>query len=462
METTLIKTLYQQAQHGDDQVCVLGWLKTIRTAKKLSFLEVNDGSSLKNVQVIVEKDIANYDEITKLPINSTVKVTGQVVDTPKAKQPFEIHAAELSVKGQSDSDFPLQKKRHSFEYLRTQAHLRPRTNTFYAVFKIRSLAAFAVHQFLQEHGFVYVNTPIITSSDAEGAGDMFQVTTLDLNNLPKTEAGKVDESQDFFKKETNLTVSGQLTAEAFTLAFRNVYTFGPTFRAENSHTPRHAAEFWMIEPEMAFADLQAEMALSEKLLKYVVDYLMQKAPDELAFLDANVDDGLLARLKKTSQADFAQITYTKAIELLEKADRSFDYPVKWGIDLQTEHERYLSEEVYQKPVFVTDYPKGIKAFYMRDNPDGKTVAAADLLVPRIGELIGGSQREERQAELTKKIGEFDLNPAEYQWYLDLRKYGETKHAGFGIGFERLLMYVTGMENIRDVIPFPRTPGNAEF
>ncbi|KAF0339143.1 asparagine--tRNA ligase [Pediococcus acidilactici] len=463
MENTLVKSLYAQATHNEDvAVEVTGWLKTLRSSKKISFLEINDGSCIKNVQVIMENGLENYEEIKKAPIYTTLKVVGTVVDTPKAKQPFEIHATEIEVLGNSDSDYPLQKKHHTPEFLREQAHLRPRTNTFYAVFRIRSLAAFAIHEFLQKNNFVYVNTPLITSSDTEGAGEMFKVTTLDLNNVPKNEEGKVDSTKDFFKQPTNLTVSGQLNAEAFALAFRDVYTFGPAFRAEDSHTTRHAAEFWMVEPEMAFANLQDVINVSEDMLKYVINYLLENASDEIDFLNQNVDQELRARLEATRDADFAQITYTEAIDKLLAADQEFENKVEWGIDLQTEHERYLSEKVYQKPVFITDYPRDIKAFYMRENEDHKTVAAVDLLVPGIGELIGGSQREERLAKLNEKIKEFNLDPEEYKWYLELRKYGETEHSGFGIGFERLLMYVTGVENIRDVIPFPRTPGNASF
>ena len=463
MENTLVKSLYAQATHDEDvAVEVTGWLKTLRSSKKISFLEINDGSCIKNVQVIMENGLENYEEINKAPIYTTLKVVGTVVDTPKAKQPFEIHATEIEVLGNSDSDYPLQKKHHTPEFLREQAHLRPRTNTFYAVFRIRSLAAFAIHEFLQKNNFVYVNTPLITSSDTEGAGEMFKVTTLDLNNVPKNEEGKVDSTKDFFKQPTNLTVSGQLNAEAFALAFRDVYTFGPAFRAEDSHTTRHAAEFWMVEPEMAFANLQDVINVSEDMLKYVINYLLENASDEIDFLNQNVDQELRARLEATRDADFAQITYTEAIDKLLAADQEFENKVEWGIDLQTEHERYLSEKVYQKPVFITDYPRDIKAFYMRENEDHKTVAAVDLLVPGIGELIGGSQREERLAKLNEKIKEFNLDPEEYKWYLELRKYGETEHSGFGIGFERLLMYVTGVENIRDVIPFPRTPGNASF
>lgn len=464
MENTLVKTLYSQAEHDADvEVEVTGWLKTIRSSKKISFLEINDGSYIKNVQVIMDNNaLENSEEIRKAAIYSTIKVVGKVADTPKAKQPFEIQASSITILGSSNSDYPLQKKEHTPEFLREQAHLRPRTNTFYAVFRIRSLVSFAVHQFLQSNNFVYVNTPIITSSDTEGAGEMFKVTTLDLNNLPKNEAGEVDSSKDFFKQPTNLTVSGQLNAEAFALAFRNVYTFGPAFRAENSHTTRHASEFWMIEPEMAFANLQDIMNTSEDLLKYVVNYLLENAKEELEFLNGAVDPELKARLEATKDADFARVSYTEAIDILMNADQEFENQVEWGIDLQTEHERYLSEKVYQNPVFITDYPKDIKAFYMRENEDHKTVAAVDLLVPGIGELIGGSQREERLDKINEKIAEFHLDPKEYEWYAELRKYGETEHSGFGIGFERLLMYVTGIENIRDVIPFPRTPGNASF
>jgi len=408
-------------------------------------------------------DMENYAEVVKYPISTTIKVVGELALTPKAQQPFEIHATEIVEEGASDADYPLQKKAHSYEYMRTIAHLRPRTNTFYSVFRIRSLAAFAIHEYLQHNDFVYVHTPIITSSDAEGAGEMFEVTTLDMNNVPKTDEGKVDYSDDFFKKETNLTVSGQLEVEPFALAFRNVYTFGPTFRAENSHTGRHASEFWMIEPELAFADLKDEMDCSEELLKYVINYVMDHAKEELDFLNENVDNTLIDRLKATANEEFAHVTYTDAIDILEKAtDVEFEVKPYWGLDLDSEHERYLSEQVYKKPVFITDYPKDFKAFYMRANDDGKTVAAADLLVPEIGELIGGSQREERLDVLEKRMAELNLNEEDYKWYLELRKYGGTVHSGFGIGFERLVMYITGMENIRDVIPYPRTPGNAEF
>ncbi|CAM2791504.1 asparagine--tRNA ligase [Fructilactobacillus fructivorans] len=463
MKNVLAKDLYtKKRDFGDESVVLTGWIRTIRNSKKIAFIEVNDGSYIKNVQVIVKSDLDNFDDVIKLPISSTLKVTGKLVETPDAQQPFEIHAEKVDIEGVSDLDYPLQKKKQSLEYLRSIAHLRPRTNTFYAVFKIRSLAAFAIHQYLQNRGFVYVNTPIVTSSDTEGAGEMFQITSLDQNDLPKDANGKVDYSKDFFGQETNLTVSGQLPVEAFALAFRNVYTFGPTFRAENSHTKRHAAEFWMIEPEMAFADLDDIIATSEDMLKYVINYLLKNASEDLQFLNDNVDDNLIKLLQTTVNEKFARITYTEAIDLLKKADVDFKYPVKWGIDLKAEHERYLSEKVFGKPVFVTDYPRNIKAFYMRDNDDGKTVAASDLLVPRIGELIGGSQREEREKELADKMDEFHLSKDEYEWYLELRKYGGTKHSGFGIGFERLLMYVTGMDNIRDVIPYPRTQGSIKF
>ena len=463
MAEVLVKDLFSDQHFAEDEEIVLhGWVKTVRGSKRVGFIELSDGSSMKHAQIVMRSDLENYAEMTKLPLSSTIKVVGTVVYTPDAKQPLEVHASEIVLEGASDNDYPLQKKKHTYEYLRTMAHLRPRTDTFYAVFRIRSLAAFAIHQYLQEHGFTYVNTPIITSSDSEGAGEMFRVTTLDMNNLPKTDDGKVDDSKDFFKAETNLTVSGQLQVEAFALSLRDVYTFGPTFRAEDSHTARHASEFWMIEPEMAFADLHDSMKVSEELLKSVVSYLLKHAKDELQFLNDNVDDDLLDRLHQTISEKFAEITYTQAIEELEKAPVKFDVPVKWGIDLQSEHERYLCEKVYGRPTFLTDYPRDIKAFYMRDNDDGKTVAAADMLVPRIGELVGGSQREERVAQLEQKIKDFNLPPKEYEWYSELRKYGETPHSGFGIGFERLLMYVTGMENIRDVIPYPRTPGNAEF
>ncbi|GLB47102.1 asparagine--tRNA ligase [Philodulcilactobacillus myokoensis] len=463
MQKPTVRDLYTRESYPEESIEMEGWVRTIRSSKKIAFIEMNDGTFLKNAQIIVKSaNTPNFKDITKIPISATIKVTGKVIETPDAPQPFEIHADSLKEIGGSNSDYPLQKKAHSYEFLRKIAHLRPRTNTFYSVFKIRSLAAFAIHQYLQSKGFVYVNTPIITSSDTEGAGQMFRVTTMDMNNLPKTKDGKVDDSKDFFGQETNLTVSGQLPGEAYTLAFKDSYTFGPTFRAENSHTSRHASEFWMIEPDMAFANLQDIIDVQEGIVKYVIKYLFDHAEEELKFLDENVNHGLIKRLMHTKNEKFAVVTYTKAIKLLEDSGADFKAPVKWGIDLQSEHERYLSEQIFKKPVFVTDYPKGIKAFYMRDNEDGKTVAAVDMLMPTIGEMSGGSEREERYNELKKKIHDFNLPPEEYQWYLELRKYGETKHSGFGIGFERLLMYVTGMENIRDVIPFPREPGNAPF
>ncbi|USS85822.1 asparagine--tRNA ligase [Fructilactobacillus myrtifloralis] len=460
----LVKDLYASpSEHTDQSLTISGWIRTIRDSKKIAFIEVNDGSYIKNLQVIAKRDqLANFEDVVKLPISSTVKVTGKLVETPDAQQPFELHADSVAIEGVAAPDYPLQKKKHSLEYLRTIAHLRPRTNTFYAVFQIRSLAAFAIHEYLQHHDFVYVNTPIITSSDTEGAGEMFRVTTLNPDHPAQTEDGHTDFSQDFFGQETNLTVSGQLQVEPFALAFRNVYTFGPTFRAEDSHTKRHAAEFWMIEPEMAFAGLPETVTEIEGLLQFVVQYLLDHAQADLQFLNDHVDHQLLERLQQTVAEPFARITYSKAIELLQEADVDFQYPVEWGVDLKAEHEQYLAEQVFHRPVFVTDYPRAIKAFYMRDNPDEKTVAAVDLLVPRIGELVGGSQREEREAVLRAKMQEFKLPEAEYDWYLELRKYGGTKHSGFGIGFERLLMYVTGMDNIRDVIPYPRVQGNINF
>ncbi|CAI2578021.1 Asparagine--tRNA ligase [Apilactobacillus kunkeei] len=457
-----VKDLYTKDLEDNTTVSLEGSIKTIRGSKNISFIELNDGSCFKSAQIIVKKSNENFEQISKLPIASTITVEGAFVKTPDAPQPFEVHGEKVELVGRSDSDYPLQKKKTSYEFLRTIAHLRPRTNTFYSVFRIRSLAAFAVHEYLQHNDFVYVNTPIITSSDTEGAGEMFRVTTMDLDNLPKDDQGHVDNSKDFFKTETNLTVSGQLPEEAFTMAFKNVYTFGPTFRAENSHTPRHASEFWMIEPDMAYTSLPGMMDVAEGLLKYVINYVLDHAKDELEFLDENVKPGLIEKLQKTASEDFARVTYTDAVKLLQDADVEFKVPVEWGIDLQSEHERYLCEDVYKRPTFLTDYPRDIKAFYMRDNDDGKTVAAADCLVPGIGEIVGGSEREERYDVLNDKIKEFDLNPEEYDWYEDLRKYGEIKHSGFGIGFERLVMYVTGMENIRDVIPFPREPGSAKF
>ena len=463
MEKISIKELYRNSdKYIDSEISICGWIRTLRDSKTFGFIELNDGTFFKNLQIVFDDSLENFKEIAKLPISSSLTVVGKVVATPQAKQPFEIKATTIVVEGLSNSDYPLQKKRHSFQYLRSIAHLRPRSNAFSAVFRVRSVAAYAIHKFFQERGFVYTHTPIITGSDCEGAGEMFQLTTLDLKDVPKTEDGSIDFKEDFFGKETNLTVSGQLNAECFALAFKNVYTFGPTFRAENSNTARHAAEFWMIEPEIAFADLQDDMELAEDMLKYVIKYVMDECPEEMQFFSSFVDKGLLDRLTNVVSSDFGRVTYTEAVELLQKADKKFEYPVSWGSDLQTEHERYLTEEVFKRPVFVTDYPKEIKAFYMRMNDDGKTVAATDCLVPGIGEIIGGSQREERLDVLEKRIEELGLHKEDYWWYLELRKYGGTKHAGFGLGFERLIMYITGMSNIRDVIPFPRTTGTAEF
>lgn len=458
-----IKTLYRnEKDYVDKKVKISGWIRTLRASNAFGFIEVNDGTFFKNIQVVFENKLENFKEISKLPISSSISVVGTLVATPDAKQPFEIHADEVVVEGMSNSDFPLQKKRHTFEYLRTIAHLRPRSNAFSAVFRVRSVAAYAIHKFFQERDFVYVNTPLITSSDAEGAGEMFQVTTLDMKNPPLTEEGKIDYSKDFFGKESHLTVSGQLNGESYALAFRNIYTFGPTFRAENSNTTRHAAEFWMVEPELAFADLADYMDCAEDMLKFVINYVMEQCPEEMQFFNQFVDKGLLDRLNHVATSDFKRISYTEAVELLQKSGKEFEYPVKWGDDLQTEHERFLTEEIFKKPVFVTDYPKDIKAFYMKMNPDNKTVAAADCLVPGIGEIIGGSQREESLAKLTARMDELGLDKETYWWYLELRKYGETMHSGFGLGFERLIMYITGMSNIRDVIPFPRTTGLCEF
>ena len=459
----LVSDIYKSPESfGGKEVKISGWIRTIRASNAFGFIEVNDGTYFKNIQVVFECDnLANYKEIAALNGGAAINVTGTLVLTPEAKQPFEVKASEIDVEGASTPDYPLQKKRHSLEYLRTIAHLRPRTNTFSAVFRVRSLAAYAIHKFFNERGFVYSHTPIITASDCEGAGEMFRVTTLDLNDVPKKD-GEVDYSEDFFGKSANLTVSGQLSAETMAMAFRNVYTFGPTFRAENSNTTRHAAEFWMIEPEIAFADLQDDMQLAEDMLKYVINYVLENAPEEINFFNSFVDKGLLERLHGVANSDFGRVTYTEAVEILKKNNDKFDYPVEWGSDLQTEHERYLTEVVFKKPVFVTDYPKEIKAFYMRLNDDGKTVAAMDCLVPGIGEIIGGSQREERLDVLTKRMKELGLKEEDYWWYLDLRRFGGTKHAGYGLGFERAVMYLTGISNIRDVIPYPRTVGNAEF
>ena len=464
MNLISIRDLYRNKENYIDKtICVGGWVRSNRDSKTFGFMVLNDGTFFETLQVVYSQDkLNNFAELAKLNVGSAVIVTGTLIATPNAKQPFEIQADEVLIEGPSSADYPLQKKRHSFEYLRTVSHLRPRTNTFQAVFRVRSLCSYAIHKFFQERNFVYVHTPIITGSDCEGAGEMFQVTTLDLNNIPKTEDGSVDFSQDFFGKSTNLTVSGQLNGETYAQAFRNIYTFGPTFRAENSNTTRHAAEFWMIEPEIAFADLKDDMILAENMLKYIINYVLENAPEEMNFFNQFVDKGLLERLHNVANSDFGHVTYTEAIEILEKNNDNFDYKVSWGCDLQTEHERYLTEQVFQKPVFVTDYPKDIKAFYMKMNEDNKTVAAMDLLVPGIGEIIGGSQREDDYDKLLTRMEEMKLNPEDYGFYLDLRKYGSTRHAGFGLGFERCVMYLTGMGNIRDVVPFPRTVNNCEL
>lgn len=458
-----IKQLYRnKEEYIDKTVKVAGWIRTSRMSKNFGFIELNDGTFFKNMQIVIDEKLDNFKEVGKLPISTSLLVEGTLVATQNAKQPVEIQATKIIVEGESDSSYPLQKKRHTVEYLRTIAHLRPRSNLFSAAFRVRSVAAYAIHKFFQERNFVYAHSPIITGSDCEGAGEMFRLTTLDLNDVPKTEDGKVDYSQDFFGKEANLTVSGQLNAEIMALAFRNVYTFGPTFRAENSYTGRHASEFWMIEPEIAFADLEDNMELAEDMIKYIINYVLENCPEEMEFFNSFVDKGLLERLHKIVNSDFTRITYTKAIELLLESGHKFEYPVEWGCDLQTEHERYITEQIYNAPVFVTDYPKEIKAFYMRMNEDGKTVRAMDLLVPGVGEIIGGSQREERYDVLLDRIHECGLKEEDYWWYLELRKYGTATHSGFGLGFERIIMYLTGISNIRDVIPFPRTPKNAEF
>lgn len=463
MELTNIKDLFREKEsYAGKKVTVGGWVRSNRDSKTFGFLVVNDGSFFEPLQVVYSDQLADFAAIAKIGVGAAVIVTGTIVVTPGAKQPLEMQAEEVVVEGASPSDYPLQKKRHSFEYLRTISHLRARTNTFQAVFRVRSLAAYAIHRFFQERGFVYVHTPLITGSDCEGAGEMFQVTTLDLENVPKTEDGKVDYSQDFFGKPTNLTVSGQLDAETYAFAFRNVYTFGPTFRAENSNTTRHAAEFWMIEPEMCFADLKDDMILAESMLKYIIRYVLENAPEEMAFFNQFVDKGLIERLQHVLDSEFGHVTYTEAIEILEKHNDEFEYKVHWGSDLQTEHERYLTEKEFKRPVFVTDYPKEIKAFYMKLNEDGKTVAAMDCLVPGIGEIIGGSQREEKLELLEKRMDELGLKREDYEFYLDLRRYGSARHAGFGLGFERCVMYLTGMGNIRDVIPFPRTVKNCDL
>ena len=463
MNLTTVKELFKnQDQYLDQEITVGGWVRSLRDSKAFGFIVVSDGSCFQTLQVVFHDTMENFSEIARLNVGTAIIVTGTLVATPQAKQPFEIQATSVTVEGASAPDYPLQKKRHSFEYLRTISHLRPRTNTFQAVFRVRSLIAYAIHQYFQDQGFVYVHTPLITGSDCEGAGEMFQVTTLDLENVPKNEDGTVDFSKDFFGKPTNLTVSGQLNVETYAMAFRNVYTFGPTFRAENSNTPRHAAEFWMIEPEMAFADLDDNMAVAEGLLKYVIEYVLENAPEEMAFFNQFVDKGLLDRLNNVLHSQFGHITYTEAVKILEEHNDQFDYKVSWGCDLQTEHERYLTEQVFKRPVFVTDYPKEIKAFYMKMNPDGKTVAAVDCLVPGIGEIIGGSQREDDYDTLVARMDELGLKKEDYQFYLDLRKYGSCRHSGFGLGFERCVMYLTGMSNIRDVIPFPRTVNNCEL
>lgn len=463
MELVNVRDIFRNKKKYENQeITIGGWVRSNRSSKNFGFIVVNDGTFFEPIQVVYGDGLSNYEEIAKINVGAAVLVKGQLVLTPEAKQPFEIQATGVTVEGASTPDYPLQKKRHTFEYLRTISHLRPRTNTFEAVFRVRSVCAYAIHKFFQERDFVYVHTPLITGNDCEGAGEMFQVTTLDLKDLPMNSDGSVDYSRDFFRKPTNLTVSGQLNGEAYALAFKNIYTFGPTFRAENSNTTRHAAEFWMIEPEIAFADLQDDMILAESMLKYVINYVLEHAPEEMAFFNSFVDQGLLDRLENVVSNDFARVTYTEAIKILEKNNKHFDYKVSWGCDLQTEHERYLTEKVFKRPVFVTDYPKEIKAFYMKLNEDGRTVAAVDCLVPGIGEIIGGSQREDDYDKLLARIQELGLREEDYGFYLDLRKYGSARHAGFGLGFERCVMYLTGMSNIRDVIPFPRTVGTCDL
>ncbi|MBP3284698.1 MAG: asparagine--tRNA ligase [Clostridia bacterium] len=463
MKRTEIRAIFRDTkEYANKEITVAGWIRNLRDSKVFGFIELNDGSFFKSLQVVFEDKLPNFADIVKLNIGASIIVKGILVETPTAKQPFEIKAESIEIAGESSPSYPLQNKRHTFEYLREIAHLRPKTNTFSAVFRVRSLVAYAIHKFFQEQGFVYVHTPLITGSDCEGAGEMFRVTTLDMENPPKTKDGKIDYSQDFFGKSTNLTVSGQLNGETFAMAYGNIYTFGPTFRAENSNTARHAAEFWMIEPEMAFADLNDYMDTAEAMVKYIIQYLLDNAKEEMEFFNQFIDKGLLERLKLIVSSDFERLSYTKAVELLQPYQSEFKYPVSWGIDLQTEHERFITEKIFKKPVFLTDYPKDIKAFYMRQNDDGKTVAAADLLVPGVGEIIGGSQREERYDVLVNRIKELGMKEEDYDWYLDTRRYGSVKHAGYGLGFERMIMYVTGMSNIRDVIPFPRTTGNALF
>ena len=463
MKLTTVKELFQNTDSYINQTVTLGgWVRSVRGSKTFGFIVLNDGSCFQTLQIVYSDKLPNFAEISKYNVSTSIIAKGTLVATPDAKQPFELQAESITLEGASSSDYPLQKKRHGLEYLRTISHLRPRANTFQAVFRVRSLIAAAIHEYFQSHDFVYVHTPLITGSDCEGAGEMFQVTTMDLNDIPKNPDGSVDYSKDFFGKPTNLTVSGQLNVETYCMAFRNVYTFGPTFRAENSNTTRHAAEFWMIEPEMAFADLEDNMQVAEEMLKYVISYVLEKAPEEMKFFNQFIDKGLLERLNHVLNSEFGHVTYTEAIEILSKHNDEFDYKVTWGCDLQTEHERYLTEKVFKKPIFVTDYPKDIKAFYMKLNDDNKTVAAMDCLVPGIGEIIGGSQREDDYEKLTKRMKELNLNEEDYQFYLDLRKYGSVRHSGFGLGFERCVMYLTGMGNIRDVIPFPRTVGNCEL
>lgn len=464
MQIVVVRQLVRDtARYLNREVQVSGWIRTNRDQKSFGFIALNDGTHFNTIQLVYDKEtLANFEEAAKFRVGAAITVRGELIATPQGKQPFEIKARELILEGDSPENYPIQPKRHSREFLREQAHLRPRTNLFAAVFRVRSLAAYAIHQFFQEKGFVYVHTPIITASDAEGAGEMFRITTLDARQPSLNEEGNVDFSQDFFARRTNLTVSGQLEAEAFALAFQDVYTFGPTFRAENSNTARHAAEFWMIEPEIAFADLNDDMCLAEEMVKYIIRYVLGNAPEEMKFFNDFVDKGLAGRLQNVISSDFGQVTYTRAVELLQESGQTFEYPVAWGHDLQTEHERYLTENIFAKPVFVTDYPQEIKAFYMRQNEDGKTVAAMDLLVPGVGELIGGSQREERLERLNQRMQELQMDDKELWWYLELRKFGGVKHAGFGLGFERLIMYLTGISNIRDVIPFPRTVKSCDF
>ena len=459
---TIREIFKDREQYLGSEVTVGGWVRSVRDSKSFGFIVLNDGSFFEPLQIVYHDTMPNFAQISKLNVGSAIIVKGKLVATPEAKQPFEIQAEEVLVEGASTPDYPLQKKRHTMEYLRTMTHLRPRTNTFQAVFRVRSICAYAIHRFFQERGFVYVHTPLITASDCEGAGEMFQVTTLDLERLAKSGAGEVDYSKDFFGKPTFLTVSGQLNVETYAMAFRNDYTFGPTFRAENSNTPRHAAEFWMIEPEMAFADLSDIMDVEEAMLKYIIRYVLENAPEEMKFFDSFVEKGLIQRLQQILENDFARVTYTEAVEQLMQHNDQFENKVEWGCDLQTEHERYLTEKLYKKPVFVTDYPKDIKAFYMKLNEDGKTVAAVDCLVPGVGEIMGGSQREDDYDKLLKRMEEMHLDPKAYEFYLDLRKYGSVRHSGFGLGFERAVMYLTGMQNIRDVIPFPRTTGNCDL